>query len=102
MAEKVQFLMNPAALVDEIGQLKAEIAPLKKRLDMLSDVLKSKGDGNYAGALYDANVATSIRSLLDMDAVRAKLSPQFMAAHSTESESIILRVTAKKLTKIAA
>lgn len=84
-------------LVDRIGLLKAQIAPFEKQLKAAQDLLKAYGDGKYEGANYDACVFTSERNTLDMDAVRAKLSPQFIAAHTKTSESVTVKVTAKQL-----
>lgn len=84
-------------LVDRIGALKAQIAPLEKQLKKLQDELKAQGAGRYEGDLYDATVSVSIRETLDMAAARAKLSPQFIAAHTNETEVVTLKVTAKQL-----
>ena len=94
-------LKHAGTLVDEIGRLKAQIAPIEKELKRKQDLLKAYGDGKYEGSLYDASVFTSERNLLDMDAVRGKLSPQFIKAHTTVSESVTVKVTAKQL-KLAA
>ena len=85
-----------AAAVDEIGVLKAAIAPLEQRLKALQAKLKASGDGRYEGLLFDATVFTSERSTLDMDAVREKLSVQFLTAHTRTSEVVTVKVTAKK------
>jgi len=94
---KLLSLAEIAQIVDGIGALKAQIAPLEKTLKAQQEKLKALGAGRYEGALYDATIFTQVRDLLDMDAVRAKLSPQFMAAHSRSSESVICKVTAKQL-----
>lgn len=85
------------SIVDRIGALKAEIAPLERQLKKLQDELKARGPGRYEGELYDATVFNQVRDLLDMDAVRAKLSSQFLTAHTRTSESVVLKVTAKQL-----
>lgn len=85
-----------AAAVDEIGALKAQIAPLEAKLKAAQAKLKASGDGRYEGLLYDATVFTSERSTLDMDAVREKLSVQFITAHTKVSEVVTVKVTAKK------
>lgn len=41
-------------------------------------------------------MSTSEPSTLDMDAVRAKLSPQFIAAHTTVNTVTCVRVVARK------
>jgi hypothetical protein len=83
--------------VDSIGALKAQIAPLEKALKALQDKLKALGDGRYEGSLYDATVYSGTRETLDQDAVRAKLSPQFIVAHTKVTETVTLKVTAKQL-----
>jgi len=85
-----------AAAVDAIGALKAQIAPLEAKLKALQAQLKAVGDGRYEGLLYDATVFTSERSSLDLDAVREKLSVQFITAHTKVSEVVTVKVTAKK------
>ena len=85
-----------AAAVDEIGLLKAQIAPLEQKLKAAQAKLKEHGDGRYEGTLWAATVSTSERETLDMDAVRAKLTVQFITAHTRVSEVTVVRVTAKK------
>lgn len=84
-------------IVDRIGALKASIAPLEKQLKKLQDELKARGAGRYEGELYDASVILSTRESLDMAAVRAKLSHQFITANTRETEVVTLKVTAKQL-----
>ena len=85
-----------AAAVDEIGLLKAQIAPLEQKLKAAQAKLKEHGDGRYEGTLWAATVSTSERATLDMDAVREKLTVQFITAHTKVSEVVTVRVTAKK------
>jgi len=84
------------ALVDDIGLLKAQIAPLEAKLKAAQAKLKAHGDGRYEGTLWAATVSTSERSTLDMEAVREKLTHQFIAAHTRVSEVTVVKVTAKK------
>ena len=91
------------SIVDRIGALKQAIAPLAKELAALEAELKAMGPGHYEGDAWDATVAMSTRATLDMDAVREKLSRQFLAAHTTETSFARLTVTAKKVViKLAA
>ena len=85
-----------AAAVDEIGLLKAQIAPLEAALKAAQAKLKEHGDGRYEGTLWAATVSTSERATLDLDAVREKLSVQFLTAHTRTTEVVTVRVTAKK------
>lgn len=88
-------------LVDKIGIIKATIAP---QLDVLKDLeakLKAQGAGAYEGALFRATVSEYEQNKLDMDAVRAKLSAQFIAAHTTTSQVVKLSVKAKVLAPAA-
>jgi hypothetical protein len=89
--------VQPARLVDDIGSLKARLAPLLADLKTLEAALKVHGPGRYKGAFYEANVFVQERDTLDMAAVRAKLSRQFIAANTKTSEVTVLKVTARQL-----
>lgn len=91
-----------AALVDQIGALKAQLAPQLAVLKLLEDKLKAEGLGRYLGHQFEANVFEQERNTLDTAACRAKLSPQFVAAHTTTSISTILKVTARQLNLLRA
>jgi hypothetical protein len=88
---------SSARLVDEIGTMKARLAPLLAQLKMLEGALKEYGPGRYEGAAYEATVSTHERDTLDMKAVRAKLSRQFIAANTSTAEVTVLKVTARVL-----
>jgi hypothetical protein len=89
---------HQAETVDKIGALKAALAPQLKELKRLEGVLKDVyGVGRYQGDLFEANVFAGERNSLDMDAVRAKLTPQFIRAHTTTTETITVKVTARQL-----
>ncbi len=97
MAKLTTITKTPAQLVDEIGALKAAIAGPAAQLKALEAQLKAFGPGAYQGALWDASISASVRETLDMDAVRAKLSHQFITANTVSTDVITLRVTARKL-----
>lgn len=84
-------------LVDKIGVIKATIAPQLEALKKLEDELKGEGPGAYEGALFRATVSDYEQKRLDMDAVRAKLSAQFIRANTTVSSITKLSVKAKVL-----
>ncbi len=85
-----------AATVDALGVVKSEIASLEADEQRLRALLISAGPGSYNGDMYDASVAIAERNTLDMEAVRAKLSPQFIAAHTRTKTVDIVKVTARK------
>jgi hypothetical protein len=82
-----------AKLADQIGLLKAEIAPALAKLSVLEKQLKAFGVGKY----YEANVFTQERDTLDLAAVREKLSAQFIRAHTTTKEVTVLKLTARQM-----
>ena len=79
--------------VDRIAELAAQIAELNAEKKQLTDELKNIGEGKYYGTEHYLTVAFSERATLDMKAVRAKLTHQFITAHTrvTESLSVPLR-----------
>lgn len=93
----VVAINNTAAIVDQIGLLKAQLAPQLAQLKKLEEALKASGPGVYTGTHYDATVSLSERETLDQAAVRAKLSPQFIRAHTKVTEVKTLRVVARVL-----
>lgn len=84
-------------LVDQIGITKAQLAPQLEALKVLETKLKAQGAGAYEGALFRATVSTYEQDRLDMEAVRAKLSVQFLRAHTTQTPVVKLSVKAKVL-----
>lgn len=87
---------NLTSAIDRLGQLKAEIAELKSEESKLRDVLVEQGPGSYEGDLFRVTVSQGERATLDLDAVRAKLSPQFLAAHTNYTNVTTVRVVARR------
>lgn len=88
--------------VDHLGVVKARIAGLKVEEDRLRAILVENGPGAYEGEFYRATVSESERHTLDMDAVRAKLSAKWIAAHTNTTEVTTVRVAARNGIAIAA
>lgn len=84
-----------ANIVDALGSLKAQIAALQDDEAKLKAALIKAGAGVYPGNDYDATVSISERNTLDMEAVRAKLTPQFIRAHTRTTEVTTIRVVAR-------
>ena len=87
---------NLQATIDALGELKARIADLQLQEKSLREEIVSFGVGAYDGTLFRCTVSVTERETLDMAAVREKLSPQFIRAHTNVTEVTTLRVTARK------
>lgn len=81
---------------DELGRLRARIADLTAREAVLKQLLAGPGPGAHEGAEWRATVSVAQRGVLDLAAVRERLSPQFIRAHTTVTEVITVRVTARR------
>jgi hypothetical protein len=93
---------NLTSTIDQLGVIKAQIAELKAQEEALRAVLVEQGPGAYEGELFRATVSESERSTLDMAAVRAKLSPQFIRAHTIITDVVTVRVAARTNARLAA
>jgi hypothetical protein len=91
---------NLSPTIDRLGVVKALMADLKAEEAELKAVLVEHGPGAYEGENFRATISMSERATLDMEAVREKLSPQFIAAHTTVSEVVTLRVSARNANKV--
>lgn len=86
---------NLTATIDRLGIVKSQLATLKREEEQLKGVLIEHGPGAYEGELYRATVTESEAATLDMDAVRAKLSAQFIQAHTKITPVTTVRVSAR-------
>ena len=95
---------NLTSTIDRLGFLNAQIAAIEIETKALKAVLVEIGPGKYQGDKYAVTVTEpSTRDQLDMDAVREKLSPQFIAAHTTViSVKPSVRVAVRKDIAVAA
>lgn len=78
-----------AAKVDELGQLHAAIADMKRKADQIRTELEDAGLDNIEGQLYRVNfAAVAGRTLTDWKTIaeRLKASRQLIAAHTTTGE----------------
>lgn len=99
MAKMTKILTKAQRLsikVDELGDLLARIADLETEAKDIKSWLKEKhGDGAYEGELFRATVSTYDVDKLDMDAVRAKLTRQFIQANTKTSTVTKCNVVAR-------
>ena len=84
-------MSNLASTIDRLGVLKAQMAELATEEKALKAVIIDHGPGAYEGELFRATVSESERATLDMDAVRAKLSPRLCAVRTRELNVSMLR-----------
>jgi hypothetical protein len=91
-----------AAKVDELGQLHAAIADMKKRYEAIRADLEDAGLSEIDGQQYRASFAqVAGRTLIDWETIaqRFKPSAQLIRAHTTTGKpSTRLNVTARKIT----
>jgi hypothetical protein len=77
-------MTNLTTTIDTLGELQVRIAALEAEAKALKAVLIEVGPGSYEGDKFKVVVTKpSTRDQLDMTAVKAFLSPQFKAAHTT-------------------
>ena len=88
-------MTNLTDTIDTLGHLLAQIADLTKRADAIKSSLRELGDGAYEGELFRVSVSTSQRETLDMKAVREKLSPQFIRAHTNVTDVVTVKCAAR-------
>lgn len=80
-------------LVDVLGDINAQIKSLEDRAsDIKKQIIKS-GEYQIVGDTFTATVVSTHRSQLDLDAVRSKLSVQFLTAHTREFDVQSVRVS---------
>jgi hypothetical protein len=76
------------ALVDMLGKLKASASDIEREAKAARrELIKLVGTNTQIeGADYRAAISHQVRETLDMEAVREKLSPQFISAHTKATE----------------
>lgn len=94
---------NVSATIDTFGYLCAQIAELdSQRKAVRACLIEACGEGAHEGDLYRITISTADRNTLDMEAVRAKLSRQFIAANTTVTEVTTVKATARNAINVAA
>jgi len=88
--------MDYAAIVDELGALKAQIADLTKQETKLKAALIESGYAEIDGSLFRAAVTWTERATLDSEAVRALLTPDQIRVCTRVTEIKAVRVSARK------
>lgn len=95
-------MSNLTKTIDALGEIKAQIAALKTKEDELKAALGDLDVGAYEGELFRLSISETNRETLDMKAVRAHLSRQFIAAHTNVTPVRTLKVSARSGKDLAA
>lgn len=89
-------ILNPAAMVDELGLLKAQIAKLEAREKEITDALKAVNSDSFSGQFFDATVSRSKRETLDTKRLYEDLGKDTFKDYVRSTEIVTLKLTAKK------
>lgn len=81
--------------VDYLGHLKAQAATIEDIEKRFKEKLIQSGQDKIDGELFKATVSVSDRATLNMEKVRAKLSPQFIAANTNVTQVVMVRIVAR-------
>lgn len=83
--------------VDQLGAIRAQIANLRTQEKKIEEKLKEKGAGAYEGELFRATVSIAPRETVSWKEVAMHFEPsvQLVTAHTTKSEVVSIRLTAK-------
>jgi len=82
--------------IDALGKLKAKIADLELyEKDLKNSLITDIGKGAAEGKTFRCTISETARETLDMEAVRAHVSPQFIRANTKVSKSTTVRITAR-------
>jgi len=95
---KLVDVTTPGDVVDSLGAVRAEIKHLQDQARFLEDILKNSGESVVDGQRYHAAISHTLRSIVDWKGIAARLNPsrQLVTAHTKQSESVAVRVTAHK------
>ena len=86
---KMEDILNK---VNRVADLRAKIAEMAKEEKDLIAEMKDFGAGVYQGTEHYIVVSESTRKTLDMKAVRAKLSRQFIQANTKETTTLVAKL----------
>lgn len=96
--------MKTFSIVDRLGEIRASIAALREQEASIEKSLKAQGAGVFEGSHFRATVSVSERATVAWKDIAAKfdVSPQLKSAHTTHSEVVTIRVSARLTEKLAA
>lgn len=90
-------MFNSAAVIDELGFIKAQIAELEAKEKTLTDALKATGADKFSGSFFDATVSRSERENIDVRRLKEDLGEDVIKDYRKAATQIVtLKLTAKK------
>lgn len=78
-----------AAVVDQLAALKAQVAPLEERMELLKDQLKASGRSEIDGTLHTAKISLSEPEVLDRKRLRADLGEVMWKEYTKPGQLVI-------------
>ncbi len=78
-------------MVDELASVRDQLKALTAREKHLKEIFRAGGDAIYRGDQHQIEIKFTKRPQLDMDAVRAKLSAEWIAENTGEVEVMNIR-----------
>jgi hypothetical protein len=97
-----RHLMNTRKIADEMGDLKAAMAPIEERFNLLKEQLMSLGEGLHEGKRYDVRISYVERTIVDPEELRRYLAPDLLDLVQKPSNCLSCSVRGKLLAKKAA
>ena len=90
--------LDLAAVVDQLGAVKAQQAAAKRIADGLIKQLKDAGVTEQDGAIFRATISTHDVESIDWEAIAKKLNPsrQLIAGNTSKAERTTVKVVARK------
>lgn len=88
--------LSAGDIIDELGGIKAAMADLKSREDILKAQLIERGVKEAEGALFRATLSGAARWTLDTDRVKREMGAAWFDARSKVAMVTSLRVSARK------
>jgi hypothetical protein len=79
------------SMVDELASVRDQLKALTAREKHLKEIFRKGGEAIYRGDQHQIEIKFTTRPQLDMDAVRAKLSAEWIAANTGEVEVMNIR-----------
>ncbi|HEY6020071.1 MAG TPA: hypothetical protein VIY48_09260 [Candidatus Paceibacterota bacterium] len=92
---RVPVRSNASTAIDELGVVRAQLAELAEKEKALKKSIIEMGPGAHEGELFRATVTESKRAQLDMEWVRKKLGKKAVAAHTTYTPVVTVRLAAR-------